>query len=512
MKQNLHSAKSLVLLAMIALLTACSNDDNALVIDEEIPQIPMPETPPSVEFTALSKDNKIYHYNATNLNMPISSYSITGLEQGENIISIDYRPATGQLYGLGTSSRLYLIDENSGLATALGATAFTPQIEGTSSSIDFNPTVDRIRLLSNNGQNLRLHPELGTVAVIDGSINGVSNTQIEAVAYTNSFSGATSTQLYNIDYATDKLYLQNPPNDGTIVEVGSLMVDFDGSGGFDIMPDSNYAMAVNNKNNESRLYSISLENGKASWVGTFTQQIIKVAFKTQPIAYATSADNTLYRINPQTGTSNSVALMGMNADEQVVGLDFRPLSGSLYAITNQSRLLVINPSNGQVTAKGSGLSPMLSGESFGFDFNPTVDKIRLVSNTGQNLRLHPDLGTVVVTDGMLNPGTPSISAAAYTNSFAQATSTQLYVIDSSNNNLYLQSPPNDGTLVLVGNLGVSASGMNGFDIGGTSNDAIALLSVNNMQAFYKINLANGSASKISDFNQSITAMTLGLGF
>lgn len=505
MKKNLHCLKSFVLIAMIASLTACSNDD-------EILQIPMPETPPSAEFTALSKDNKIYYYNATNLKMPIRSYSITGLEQGDNIISIDYRPATGQLYGLGSSSRLYLIDENSGLATALGTTAFTPQIEGTSSSIDFNPTVDRIRLLSNNGQNLRLHPELGTVAVIDGSINGVSNTKIEAAAYTNSFSGATATQLYNIDYATDKLYLQNPPNDGTIVEVGSLMVDFDGLGGFDIMPDSNYAMAVNNKNNESRLYSVSLDNGKATWIGTFTQQIVEVAFKTQPVAYATSADNTLYRINPQTGTSNSVALMGMNADEQVVGLDFRPLNGSLYAITNQSRLLTINPSNGQVTPKGSGLSPILSGESFGFDFNPTVDKIRLVSNTGQNLRLHPDLGTVVMIDGMLNPGTPSVSAAAYTNSFAQTTSTQLYVIDSSNNNLYLQSPPNDGTLVLVGNLGVSTSGMNGFDIGGTSNEAMALLSVNNMQGFYKINLVNGSASKISNFNQSITAMTLGLGF
>lgn len=505
MKKNIHCLKSFVLIAMIASLTACTNDD-------EILQIPMPETPPSAEFTALSKDNKIYYYNATNLKMPIRSYSVTGLEQGDNIISIDYRPATGQLYGLGSSSRLYLIDENSGLATALGTTAFTPQIEGTSSSIDFNPTVDRIRLLSNNGQNLRLHPELGTVAVIDGSINGVSNTKIEAAAYTNSFSGATATQLYNIDYATDKLYLQNPPNDGTIVEVGSLMVDFDGLGGFDIMPDSNYAMAVNNKNNESRLYSVSLDNGKATWIGTFTQQIVEVAFKTQPVAYATSADNTLYRINPQTGTSNSVALMGMNADEQVVGLDFRPLNGSLYAITNQSRLLTINPSNGQVTPKGSGLSPMLSGESFGFDFNPTVDKIRLVSNTGQNLRLHPDLGTVVMIDGMLNPGTPSVSAAAYTNSFAQTTSTQLYVIDSSNNNLYLQSPPNDGTLVLVGNLGVSTSGMNGFDIGGTSNEAMALLSVNNMQGFYKINLVNGSASKISNFNQSITAMTLGLGF
>jgi hypothetical protein len=32
-----------------------------------------------------------------------------------------------------------------------------------------------------------------------------------------------------------------------------------------------------------------------------------------------------------------------------------------------------------------------------------VDRIRVVSNTGQNLRLNPDLGTVAAIDGNLNP-------------------------------------------------------------------------------------------------------------
>jgi hypothetical protein len=63
---------------------------------------------------------------------------------------------------------------------------------------------------------------------------------------------------------------------------------------------------------------------------------------------------------------------------------------------------------------------------FGFDFNPT-DRIRLVSNTGQNLRLHPDLGTVVAIDGNLNPGTHSTMLMS---SVAGATTTTLFVIDS----------------------------------------------------------------------------------
>ena len=68
------------------------------------------------------------------------------------------------------------------------------------------------------------------------------------------------------------------------------------------------------------------------------------------------------------------------------------------------------------------------GTSFGFDFNPAVDRIRIVSNTGQNLRFNPNDGVVNV-DGNLNPGTPSISAAAYTNNFAGTATTSLFAID-----------------------------------------------------------------------------------
>lgn len=511
MRENLFTPRSLFLMGLMSFLGACSNDDDRTPIPQPEPE-PMPSTAPPVDFTALSNDNKVFYFNAKDLKTPVRSYSITGLQSGESIISIDYRPATGQLYGLGSTSRLYTINESSGLATALGTASFSPAIEGTSSSIDFNPTVDRVRLVSNNGKNLRLHPELGTVAATDGNINGVANAQVGAIAYTNSLSGSTMTQLFDIDYATDKLYLQNPPNDGTLQEVGSLKVDFSGVGGFDIQPDSNLGIAVNNKNSESRLYTINLTNGEATWVGVFTQQIVEVAFKTKPIAFATSETNILYRFNPVTGTSNSVALLGMNSSEQVVGLDFRPANGALYALTNQSRLLTINSSNGQVTAVGTGLSPTLSGQNFGFDFNPTVDRIRVVSNTGQNLRLHPDTGVVAATDLSLNPGIPTVTAAAYTNNFAQASATQLFVIDSGTNSLYLQNPPNNGTLVLVGSLGVTTAGMNGFDIGGASNEAFAVLTVSGVQSVYKINLTTGTATKTVDFSPAVTSMTLGLGF
>lgn len=512
-KSFLHSnILSLLLVTTLSLSTiSCSDDDattDPIVVDPD----PMPGTPPNATFTALTDSNMIAYYNAQNLSTPIESWEITGLQPSETILSIDYRPATGQLYALGSTSRLYIINEESGLATPLGAGPFEPAIASQNASIDFNPTVDRIRLVTDSGQNLRLHPELGTVAATDGSINGGNNPKIGAVAYTNSMSGASSTMLYDIDFEADKLYIQNPPNDGGLQEVGNLTVDFMGLGGFDIMADNSLALAVVHNDEDSRLYTIDLASGKASWVGTFGMDIKGIAIKTNPVAFAASADNKLYRFNPMNPNENAVDLMGLMDGEMIVGLDFRPANGALYAITNQSRLLTVNTANGQVAAIGSSLIPALSGTSFGFDFNPTVDRIRLVSNTGQNLRLHPDLGTVVFTDGSLNTGSPTVNAAAYTNNFASSTATTLYVLDATTNMLYTQTPPNDGVLVAVGAIGFDIDSENGFDIGGSSNMAFGLLTVNNMTAVYSFNLSTGMATKVSDFNIDATAMAVGLGF
>jgi len=483
-------------------------NDDILPID----QIDNPVQAPDVNFTALTNNNKLAFYNAKNLNNPVSTVSITGMQSGETITSIDYRPATGQLYGLGSNGRLYFIHEVSGLATALSDQPLNPAVSGANASIDFNPTVDRIRLVTESGQNLRLHPELGTVAATDGSINGGNSPRIGAVAYTNSIAGAASTQLYDIDFEEDKLYIQTPPNDGGLQFVGDLTIDFNGVGDFDINPDNSAALAVTRTNDKSTLYTIDLNSGKASMVGTFAEPVISLAFKTNPVAFATTSDNKLIRFNPTNGSSSQADLSGLESNEMIVGLDFRPAKGMLYAITNMSRLLTINTSNGQTTAIGAILTPALSGTTFGFDFNPTVDRIRLVSNNGQNLRLHPDLGTVAAIDGNLNPGSPNITGAAYTNNTASATSTLLYVVDSETNMLYTQTPPNDGVLVSVGPLGINIEADNGFDIGGTSNSAFGLFTVNGAKGVYSINLITGQATLVSNFQNNITAMAVGLGF
>jgi hypothetical protein len=166
-------------------------------------------------------------------------------------------------------------------------------------------------------------------------------------------------------------------------------------------------------------------------------------------------------------------ISGLSARTRILGIDFRPATGQLYGLGSNSRLYTIDLTTGATSAVGAGFTPALSGEAFGFDFNPTVDRIRVVSNTGQNLRLHPDTGALAAVDSMLrfnapdvNGGrTPGVAGAGYTNSDTDpGTGTLLYDIDATHDVLVTQVPPNNGVLNTVGPLGVDAEGLVGFDI------------------------------------------------
>jgi len=76
----------------------------------------------------------------------------------------------------------------------------------------------------------------------------------------------------------------------------------------------------------------------------------------------------------------------------------------------------------------------------------------------------------------------------------------------------IQTPPNDGTLVEVGNLGVNVESANGFDIGSTSGIAYGIFTVGAENGLYTINLTTGAATKVMGFPYNVTGFTIGLGF
>ncbi|MET0243759.1 MAG: DUF4394 domain-containing protein [Flavitalea sp.] len=464
---------------------------------------------PDVNAYVLTDNNDLYMVNAMT-NATSGQVTISGLDGEDRLIGIDFRPATGQLYGISSGSRIYVIDLKTGAARAIGSAAITPALSGTIAGFDFNPTVDRIRIVTADGQNLRVHPETGAIAATDGSIANTS--AVTSVAYTDNRAGTGTTTLYDIDTRNNKLFKQDPPNEGTLVEVGNLEVDAEDAGGFDIGPDGS-ALAALTVNGTSALYTVDVNSGRARRIGNLSGKVVGLAIPTDPVAYVISAANELVIYNNLSGSTVAKAITGLQPGESVLGIDTRPVNGQLYILGSSSRVYTVNASSGAAVAVGSSsFSTPLSGTSFGFDFNPAVDRIRIVSNTGQNLRVHPETGVVAFVDGMLKPGTPSVTAAAYTNNFAGTTATVLYDIDSETNMLYKQDPPNDGTLTAVGPLGIDVNAANGFDIGSTSGTSYALLTTSAGTKLYSVSLTTGTATVIRDFPFEARGFTLGLGF
>jgi hypothetical protein len=455
----------------------------------------------------LTTANQIVTFDTRTPGTPVSAVAITGLQPGENALAVDMRPATGQVYLLGSTSRIYVVNPATGAAVAVGA-PFTPALAGAEFGFDFNPTVDRIRLVSDAGQNLRLNPDTGAAVTPPDTALNPGTPHVVGSAYTNNVAGATTTVLYGLDATTDQLVIQNPPNAGTLAAVGPLGVDTGDAVGFDITANDGVAYATLTVGGVTSLYTIDLASGAATPVGAvsggpyrglalLTRGVPMVALRggTELVRFHSASPATLL---------GTVTITGLQAGESIVGIDMRPANGQLYGVGSSSRLYLLNPVTGAATAIGGAFSTPLSGTRFGVDFNPAVDRLRLVSDGEQNLRINPDTGAVVTPiDLALNPA-GTVVGAAYVNNVDGTAVTTLYDLDSATDQLLIQAPPNNGTLTLVGPLGVDTSSDVGFDVSPLDNVAFAALSVGGVSSLYTIELGTGAARLIGPIGTGAT--------
>ncbi len=242
--------------------------------------------------TVLTSNNRLLTVDsATPTTTTDSAVTVTGLASGETLLAIDYRPATGILHGLGSSGRIYSINAETGVATAIGAAgAFT--LNGTRFGFDFNPQVDRIRITSDTDQNLRANPNDGT-AVVDGTLaytasdpNNGANPNIVGSAYVNNFAGAGATTLRGIDSNLDILAIQAPPNEGGLVTVGPLGVDTTDNVGFDVSGLTGVAFAALTPSGAAgvtQLYTINLLTGAATPTNSTSAIIAPAALGTETV-------------------------------------------------------------------------------------------------------------------------------------------------------------------------------------------------------------------------------------
>ena len=221
---------------------------------------------------ALTQNNQLLQFDSSTPGTTSGLVSISGIGAGFNLVGIDGRPSNNQIYGLAVSadpaiSRIYSLDRITGVATL--ASSLSAPITGGSYGLDFNPVVDRLRVVSDTGQNYRINVDTGATTV-DGNLafaandpNAGTSPGVVASAYTNT-AGAATTTLYNLDLATQSLVIQNPPNNGTLITVGSLNTIAFPEASFDIDGSTNQAFAVLNGVEFS---TIDLTSGAATYIG-----------------------------------------------------------------------------------------------------------------------------------------------------------------------------------------------------------------------------------------------------
>jgi Domain of unknown function (DUF4394) len=218
------------------------------------------------------------------------------------------------------------------------------------------------------------------------------------------------------------------------------------------------------------------------------------------------------------------SVSGLKApDYALVGIDFRVQDGQLYGVGNGGGIYTLDTHTAVATLV-SPLTVSLDGYFFGVDFNPAANALRIISNTGQNLR-HPFAGPLAgqtQTDATLNyvAGTPAtgLTGAAYTNNDLDPnTGTTLFDIDTSLNQVVIQSPPNAGSLVATGLLTVDPDTPVGFDIyarlkdgAAITNSGFASLVVGGVTGFYRINFLTGQAILIDYFYDALIDIAIPL--
>lgn len=209
-------------------------------------------------------------------------------------------------------------------------------------------------------------------------------------------------------------------------------------------------------------------------------------------------------------------------DTALVGIDFRVQDGKLYGVGNGGGVYTIDPTTAAATFVNA-LTEPLAGTMFGVDFNPAADRLRIISDTGQNLA-HNVNGVTAANAALTYTAPPAmpvvalgVTAAAYTNNDLNqpSTGTTLFDLDTTLDQVAIQSPPGNGILVATGKLGVDAVAASGFDIYSLLEDGVtvanlpfATLAVNGTYRFYSVNLTTGQAISLGAFDEAVVDIAI----
>ena len=308
--------------------------------------------------------------------------AVTGLQPGETLVGIDYR-TNGQLYGVSSASRVYTINPATGAATG-SPVPFTPALAGGNFGVDFNPVADRIRVVSDTGQSLRVNPTTPPTATADPALfydtAAPENTgfftgafpapNLVAAGYTlnvDQTTGANVTTLYAIDAAQDLLVrVGGPdgdptPNNSQVFVVGELrapnfaLIDFGTGAGLDVVAGTDDAFASNG----ATVYSVDLTTATVTSLGAVgggfaladlavvvappAAGVGSVALPAGAFTFPASRTPLAVTVTRTGGATGAVSIDYATADGTAVGgVDYLPTSGTLnFASGETSRTIFL---------------------------------------------------------------------------------------------------------------------------------------------------------------------------
>jgi hypothetical protein len=238
--------------------------------------------PYALRVVGLTSDGQLVCFSDRRPQRVVPIGTVSGLAVDTKLLAIDFRAQDGLLYGLGDAGGIYQLDTGNATATSVGR--LTVALTGSGTTIDFNPAANALRIVGNDGQNLRqpfASMPLAATAV-DGTLNfttsatpGAPAAGIVGAAYTNNDLGAaTATTLFVLDGAADRVAIQSPANAGFLVASGNLGVDVVGPAGFDIYSVvrddatvAQRALMAANVGGTVGLYDVDLLTGRAGMRG-----------------------------------------------------------------------------------------------------------------------------------------------------------------------------------------------------------------------------------------------------
>ncbi|QYX80153.1 DUF4394 domain-containing protein [Streptomyces akebiae] len=251
------------------------------------------KVPGGLKAVGLTADQRLVVFRVDKPGAAVPLGRVRGLKGDTRLVGIDYRVQNNKLYGVGDKGGVYTLREVGAKATKVSQ--LTAALQGTAYGVDFNPAANRLRVISDTGQNLRHNlddpqgaPAAGTTAV-DGTLTnppvppataGVTARGVTGAAYTNNdLDTTTATTLFDLDTVQDQVSVQSPANAGNLAPTGKLGVDAPLNTGFDIYSSAGSGVNAGYAVTGARLFTVNLLTGKASSAGTFPKgrQVVDLA-------------------------------------------------------------------------------------------------------------------------------------------------------------------------------------------------------------------------------------------